>query len=91
MKKKVAIKQVSQLRRDPVTRDWIVIATGRGKRPNEFAGSQKMDAAYITKKNCPFEDPHAHGNDESLLILDRNRKELRKNSDDCFVQVVPSK
>ncbi|KKR46829.1 MAG: Galactose-1-phosphate uridylyltransferase [Parcubacteria group bacterium GW2011_GWB1_40_14] len=89
--KKETSKKISELRRDPVTRDWIVIATGRGKRPNDFAGLKKAEIAYVSKKECPFEDPKAHGNSEPILILDRSGKEIKKDSPDWFVQVVPNK
>ena len=54
------IKFPSELRFDPLTRDWVIIATGRGRRPETFkkdlpAGRQGGKKAIIpSKKNCPF-------------------------------------
>lgn len=44
----------SELRFDPVSRDWVVIATGRARRPSSF---KKKDRATLPslKKDCPFE------------------------------------
>ena len=33
-----------ELRKDPVTRRWVIIATGRGKRPTDFV---KKDIVLI--------------------------------------------
>ncbi|SRR6056297_196885 len=52
--KKVA-KFPSELRLDPVSKDWVVIATGRGKRPETF---KKEDSGVeeVPKSECPFCD-----------------------------------
>jgi len=44
---------ISQLRQDLVTGDWVVIATGRGKRPHAFSGNPST--VKEPKENCPFE------------------------------------
>lgn len=43
----------SELRFDLVSRDWVVIATGRSKRPEIFK-KEKRQGAEISEKNCPF-------------------------------------
>ncbi|MBI2644095.1 MAG: DUF4921 family protein [Candidatus Wildermuthbacteria bacterium] len=44
----------SELRLDPVSRDWVVIATGRAKRPEHFRKETRPELEdSIT--NCPFE------------------------------------
>ncbi|HTW77651.1 MAG TPA: DUF4931 domain-containing protein [Thermoplasmata archaeon] len=42
---------MSELRRDPFTGRWVVIAEGRGARPNEHAGRPPAAAA---DPDCPF-------------------------------------
>jgi len=42
----------SELRLDLVSKDWVVIATGRGKRPEMFKNTK--EAQSIDKKDCPF-------------------------------------
>lgn len=44
-----------QLRKDPVTHEWVVIATERGKRPSDFSSSSEdvcQKPSYSEK--CPF-------------------------------------
>jgi UDPglucose--hexose-1-phosphate uridylyltransferase len=50
--KKTEIGFPSELRFDLVSKDWVVIATGRAKRPEMF--KEKKERPEISKKNCPF-------------------------------------
>lgn len=43
----------SELRFDLISKDWVVIATGRGKRPEMFK-KEKRREIKIPKKLCPF-------------------------------------
>ena len=53
MKKSKKLKFPSELRMDLVSEDWVVIATGRAKKPEAFKkGKQATEAT--PKKNCPF-------------------------------------
>lgn len=56
---------VSELRRDLVTGNWIVIAKGRKDRPHAHKREPYPQDPIET---CPFEDPQASGNGEPLLI-----------------------
>jgi len=57
----------SELRQDIVTGDWVVIATGRAKRPDAFAKFERIkDDNGIDK--CLFEDPVASGQEPDVLI-----------------------
>ena len=47
---KTVKKNPSELRFDPVSKDWVVIATGRARRPEEFRKREARAAA------CPFDD-----------------------------------
>ena len=63
-------KTASELRRDPVSQNWIVIATGRARRPNSFAKEKRTDWR-VSKKDCPFE----HLQDEHpRLVFFRGKK-----------------
>ncbi|MDP3799908.1 MAG: galactose-1-phosphate uridylyltransferase [bacterium] len=55
-------KETSELRQDPVSRDWIIISSGRSKKP-DFFGSNKNLHEETPINLCPFEDPKAHGNE----------------------------
>jgi UDPglucose--hexose-1-phosphate uridylyltransferase len=41
-----------ELRRDPITHEWVVISTERAKRPHDFARQSRTPAQQET--NCPF-------------------------------------
>lgn len=47
-------KGSSELRRDIISGDWVVIATGRAKRPHEFAKTSSPTPVQ-PRKACPFE------------------------------------
>ena len=57
----------SELRQDLVSGDWVVIATGRAKRPDDFGKNQRIqDDKGI--EGCLFEDPVASGQEKDVLI-----------------------
>jgi len=73
----------SELRQDLVSGDWVVIATGRAKRPDEFASFQRvLDDKGI--ENCLFEDPTATGQEKDVLIY-------HKSDGDWSLRVFPNK
>jgi UDPglucose--hexose-1-phosphate uridylyltransferase len=43
----------NELRQDPVTRNWVVIAPGRGRRPSVFANATDSTAAESICAFCP--------------------------------------
>lgn len=49
------IKFPSELRLDLVSKDWVVIATGRAKRPELFK-KEKRASVEVPQKDCPFCD-----------------------------------
>ncbi|MBI2122178.1 MAG: DUF4921 family protein [Candidatus Sungbacteria bacterium] len=54
----------SEVRQDLVSGDWVVIATGRAKRPHDFLQEGKK-AFRQPKRTCPFENLH----ENALLSL----------------------
>ena len=46
-------KPASELRFDLVSKDWVVIATGRARRPETFF-QQKREKFEEPKERCPF-------------------------------------
>ncbi len=76
---------VSELRKDLVTGDWVLIATKRGRRPHSFV-KEKRIKFYQPISKCPFEDPQASGNADPLLIYYKG-----KNKKDWSLQVIPNK
>jgi UDPglucose--hexose-1-phosphate uridylyltransferase len=76
-------KEVSELRQDPVSGDWVVIATGRAKRPDEF--KEKREARETCNPaRCVFENPEASGN-ETVTTIQGSRGE------DWWIKVIKNK
>jgi len=71
----------SELRQDIVSGDWILIAPGRGKRPQQFAGKKKP--RHSPKKGCLFEHPEKIGGGPPSIV------KPRKGS--WRIQVVPNR
>lgn len=87
------MKNISELRQDIVTGDWVVVATGRARRPNEFAASKVRNQA-LPKGKCPFERVL----DEALLVYDKKGESFRLTAKDrayledrWWLEVVPNK
>ena len=87
-----SMQNISELRRDIVSGDWVVIATGRARRPNEFAKA-KPPLFTQPKISCPFEKLHS----DALLV--HSDGDNRKNSPTFakategkwWVQAIPNK
>ena len=43
-----------EFRQNPITREWVVIATGRARRPDQFAGKEKAKPLPPFVPSCPF-------------------------------------
>jgi len=56
-----------ELRQDPITGDWVIIAPGRSNRPLSLIEKNKK-RVIAPVKGCPFEDPQAVGNPKPSLI-----------------------
>lgn len=81
--KKSVKPPVSELRQDLVSGDWVVIATGRAKKPHNF----KSEPATFRQpqKSCPFEDLQSTGHGQPIL------KYFNQEGTDWTIQVVPNK
>lgn len=73
----------SELRQDIVTGDWVIIATGRAKRPHEFAAFRRS-ADVVGIEKCLFEHPEETGQEKDLLIYN-------SGEDDWSLRVFPNK
>jgi UDPglucose--hexose-1-phosphate uridylyltransferase len=76
-------KIISELRQDIISGDWVVIATGRAKRPHEFL-KQKRPLFSQPRKTCPFENLH----EEALLFYAFGGRQEKNN---WWVEVIPNK
>jgi len=75
--------KISELRQDLVTGDWVVIATGRSKRPEEFAIKERIVEKEDPSKKCFFCYPEETGQEKDVLIYE--------NGDDWSLRVFPNK
>ena len=79
----------SELRYDLISKDWVIIATGRAKRPEMFK-KEKRIKQEVSKKVCPF--CHITSDDKPILVFSHG-KEVQKGAEqkDWTVIVVPNK
>ncbi len=64
---------MTELRQNLITRDWVIIATERAKRPNEFIQPETpADPPPPYHENCPFclGNEHLTGTTESLRLCE---------------------
>lgn len=87
------MKPFSELRQDVVTGDWVVVATGRAKRPHAFARRGAPERPQ-PKATCPFERLES----DAVLIYDRRGERFRLTPKDrrylgrhWWLQVIPNK
>lgn len=76
---------MSVIRHDPTTKEWVIIATERGKRPHDFKKDARAPVSAPRESSCPF----CPGNEamtpqEILRIPDRG-------GNGWAVRVVPNK
>ena len=76
---------MSILRQDPTTKDWVIIATDRGKRPDDFQRTIVASALPTHDPTCPF-CPGQESLTPSAII-----RYPQDSSLDWGVRVVPNK
>lgn len=91
-KKSRKTKFPSELRLDLVSQDWVVIATGRARKPETFK-KEKRERKAVSKKTCPF--CKINTQEEPSLIFSNNKRFLFKGwkslPKDWTVIVIPNK
>lgn len=78
---------VSELRQDIVSGEWVTIATGRAKRPQEFSILKRKKFAQ-PKFSCPFE---ALLEKDLIFLLKKQSEQKLSNKKGWFVQVIKNK
>jgi UDPglucose--hexose-1-phosphate uridylyltransferase len=71
----------SELRYDLVSKDWVVIATGRGKRPEFFKKKKRIDNT-IPKRKCPF--CNIETQEPPVLIYSGSKKVFSEKETPCI-------
>lgn len=78
-----------ELRQDPTTKEWVVIAIERAKRPDQFRHRAKIDPVSTPKERvCPFCPGNELLTPEEVLAL---RDSGEKDQPGWRVRVVPNK
>ncbi len=80
-----------QLRKNPITREWVIIATERSRRPSDFSHAEDTSptAGLEYADNCPFCPGHEDKTPPEVLAFRKN-PELA-NGDGWWVRVIPNK
>jgi len=81
-KKEKKSSKISELRQDPITGDWVVIAVGRAKRAKEYIKAREPYPPLEDK--CPFCFPEETGQEKDTLIF-------RRSDGDWSLRVLPNK
>ncbi len=77
-----------QLRQDPATKEWVIIAAERSKRPDDFKKTKSVVEKPVYKKDCPFCPGNEHLTPPETLAY---RSGGPSNSKGWWVRVVPNK
>ena len=56
-----------ELRQDPPTKEWVIIASNRAKRPHDFTKKQKKSSLPPYESSCPFCRGNEHLCPEEIL------------------------
>ena len=91
-RKKSNLKFPSELRFDLISKDWVVIATGRAKRPETFR-KEKRKIEEVPREQCPF--CNLKNQEKPVLIFNKGRKipvqSQGKLPEDWTTIVLPNK
>jgi UDPglucose--hexose-1-phosphate uridylyltransferase len=79
---------VPQLRQDPTTKEWVIIATERSKRPHDFKKAKPSIEKPSYKENCPFCPGNEHLTPHETLAY---RKGGPPDGKGWWVRVIPNK
>ncbi|OPZ83667.1 MAG: Galactose-1-phosphate uridylyltransferase [bacterium ADurb.Bin429] len=78
-----------ELRKDPITQEWVIIATERGRRPSDFTQSSASEPERPEfSPTCPF-CPGKEGTTPPEVLAFRNG--ANSNVSDWWVRCVPNK
>lgn len=78
---------MAELRKDPILNRWVIIATGRSKRPGSYHVDKEV--SYTKPEKCPFCEGHENMTPPEVLAL--RTKKSAPNAPGWNVRVVPNK
>jgi len=73
-----------------MTQEWVIVATERAKRPNDFTGVERVDLSALPQwsEDCPFCPGNESQTPPEVLAY---RKQGEPNSANWWVRVIPNK
>jgi UDPglucose--hexose-1-phosphate uridylyltransferase len=77
-----------QLRQDPTTKEWVIIAAERSKRPHDFKKTKTLTEKPPYKEDCPFCESNEHLTPHESLAY---RSGGSADSKGWWVRVIPNK
>jgi UDPglucose--hexose-1-phosphate uridylyltransferase len=77
-----------QLRQNPATKEWVIIATERAKRPEEFQSPEEKETPQ-NKKDCPFCAGNESSTPDELFAF--RTYGTKPNSAGWWIRVIPNK
>jgi len=78
---------MAELRKDPILNRWVIIATGRSKRPGSY--HVEKEVSYTKPEKCPFCEGHEKMTPPEVFAL--RAKKSRPDTPGWKVRVVPNK
>ena len=77
-----------QLSQDPTTKEWVIIAAERSKRPHDFIKTKTLTEKPPYKEDCPFCQGNEHLTPHESLAY---RSGGPADSKGWWVRVIPNK
>jgi UDPglucose--hexose-1-phosphate uridylyltransferase len=77
-----------QLRQDPTTKEWVIIAAERSKRPHDFIKTKTLIEKPPYREDCPFCQGNEHLTPHESLAY---RRGGGPDSKGWWVRVIPNK
>ena len=77
-----------QLRQDPTTKEWVIVAAERSKRPHDFIKTESLIEKPPYKEDCPFCQGNEHLTPHESLAY---RSGGPADSKGWWVRVIPNK
>lgn len=78
---------MAELRKDPILNRWVIIATGRSKRPGSYHVEKEVN--YTKPEKCPFCEAHESMTPPEIYAL--RERGSKPNGPGWKVRVVPNK
>src|SRR5271155_4124197 len=81
---------MSEFRQNPITKNWVLIAPSRGKRPDQYKTYSVMHGIPEVDKACVFCPGNEHLNPE-ILRIGQDGNIISPNDKDWEIRIIPNK